>query len=56
MLPSHRKQVNLRSKSIDWFLYQDNTGTYWVNHLIMKWSQKKFIFVFEILKKFSNAV
>ena len=32
MLPSYRNQsIDLHSKSIDWFLYEGNTGTYWVN-------------------------
>ena len=31
MLPSYRNQsIDLHSKSIDWFLYEGNTGTQWV--------------------------
>ena len=32
VLPSYRKQsIDLHSKSIDWFLYEGNTGIQWVN-------------------------
>ena len=32
MLPSYRNQsIDLHSKSVDWFPYEGNTGTYWVN-------------------------
>ena len=32
MLPSYRSQSSdLLWKSIDWFLYEGNTGTWWVN-------------------------
>ena len=32
MLPSYRNQsINLLCTSIDWFLYEGNTGTRWVN-------------------------
>ena len=31
VLPSYRNQsIDLLCKSIDWFLYEGNTGTYWV--------------------------
>ena len=31
VLPSYRNQsIDLHSKSIDWFLYEGNTGLYWV--------------------------
>ena len=31
MLPSYRKQsIDLLCKSINWFLYEGNTGTEWV--------------------------
>ena len=31
VLPSYRNQsIDLHSKSIDWFLYEDNTFTSWV--------------------------
>ena len=33
LLPSFKSQsTDLHSKSIDWFLYESNTGTQWVNH------------------------
>ena len=33
MFPSYRNQsIDLHSKSIDWFLYEDKTGTLWANH------------------------
>ena len=33
LLPSYKNQsIDLHSKSIDWFLYESNTGTQWVNH------------------------
>ena len=33
-MPSYRNQsIDLQSKSIDWFLYDDNFGIYWVNAL-----------------------
>ena len=39
VLPSYRSQsIDLLCKSIDWFLYEGNTGTYWVNILI--WTKK----------------
>ena len=32
MLPSYRNQsIDFKCKSIDWFLYEGNTGTKWVN-------------------------
>ena len=32
VLPSYRNQsIDLLCKSIDWFLYEGNTGIYWVN-------------------------
>ena len=32
VLPSYRNQsIDLHSKSIDWFLYEGNTGISWVN-------------------------
>ena len=32
VLPSYRNQsIDLLCKSIDWFLYEDNTGIWWVN-------------------------
>ena len=37
MLPSYRTQsTDLRSKSIEWSLYEDNTGTKWVKLKISK--------------------
>ena len=36
VLPSYRDQsIDLHSKSIDWFLYEDNTGFYWVNKNVL---------------------
>ena len=33
VLPSYRNQsIDLLCKSIDWFLYEGNTGIYWVNY------------------------
>ena len=35
MLPSYRNQsIDLHSKLIDWFLYEGNTGTQWVNEFL----------------------
>ena len=35
MLPSHRNQsIDLLCRSIDWFLYEGNTGILWVNRSI----------------------
>ena len=34
VLPSYRNQsLDLHNKSIDWFLYEGNTGTYWVKQI-----------------------
>ena len=42
VLPSYRNQsVDLQGKSIDWFLYEGNTGIYWVNSI--KGECKKFL-------------
>ena len=33
MFPSYRNQsIDVHSKSIIWFLYEGNTGIYWVKH------------------------
>ena len=33
VLPSYRNQsIDLHNKLIDWFLYEGNTGNYYVNH------------------------
>ena len=35
VLPSYRSQsIDFHSKSIDWLLYEDNTGIQWVKHII----------------------
>ena len=34
VLPSYRNQsIDVHSKSIDWFLYESNTSTQWVNYI-----------------------
>ena len=46
VLPSYRNQsIELHSKLIDWFLYEGNTGTLWVNVLKKLDSQVKHISV-----------
>ena len=35
VLPSYGNQsIDLQVKSIDWFLYEVNTGTYWANFVL----------------------
>ena len=37
VLPSYTiKSIDLHSKSIDWFPYEGNTGTYWVKYVNSK--------------------
>ena len=41
VLPSYRNQsTDFLCKSIDWFLYEGNTGTLWINLRFTVWSQK----------------
>ena len=55
VLPSYRNQsIDLYSKSIDWFLYEGNTGTKWVKYI---WgNEKRFekIVIYPVLRLYNN--
>ena len=69
MLPSYRNQsIDLHSKSIDWLLYEGNTGTLWVNHPVILhifgtwemtltiWTFKLWVMEHEEMKEYKNNV